>query len=207
MLKKKLFLPLMIVLALALTACTTDNGNVKDDTNTPPVENEKPGDDNSDADVPGEDMGQKYGEIKIKPMEAFDKYMETYPDTMVSKLELDKEMGKYVYQVEGFDAEKEYELKMDPVNGDVLKEDTDSDVIDDGDDDKEEAITKANVEKIEALIDKALNEAGKDANIDQWTLEVKNGKAILEVEIDKEGLDNVEYKYDVETGELVETDE
>lgn len=206
MLRKKFFLPLLVVLALALTACTTDDGK-KQDSGTPPVENETPGDDNSDVNVPGENLGQEYSQIKIKPMEAFDKYMEMYPDTMVAKLELDKDMGKYVYKVEGFDTEKEYELKMDPINGDVLKEDTDSDIIDDGDDDKEEAITKANVEKVEGLVEKALKEAGEGANIDQWTLEVNNGKAMLEVEIDKKGLDNVEYTYDVETGELVETDE
>lgn len=203
MLKKKIILPFIIALALTLAACTTDDGNVDPNLDTAPVEDETQGNETKGDETLEDDKIKEYSDIKIKPTEVFDKYMEKYPDTIVKKIQMDRDMGKYVYKIEGFDNEKEYELKIDPVNGDILKEDIDTLDYDD----KEEAITKANVEKIEGIVDKALKEVGEDAKLEEWTLEVENGKTLIEVEMERKGYDDFEYTYDIETGELVEKDD
>lgn len=222
MFKKKLFLPILIALVVVLAACSPDNGggpepDVPADT-PPPTGNEVPSDEDieePDAEKPDteepdteEPSGENqdgdasvYSNIKIKPEEAFDIYMDKYPDTKVKKLEVDTDMGKYVYKVEGFDGANEYEVKIDPINGDILKEEKDSD------DDNEVEISRAHAEKVQALVDKALEEAGADSELEEWTLDTNNGKAMLEVEIDRQGKDDIEHTYDVESGELVEKDD
>ena len=183
MLKKRSILPLLVVLVLTLTACTTDDVDVPD------------------VDVYVERI-ENYEDVKIKPEEAFDNYMEKYPNTMVTKVELDKNLGSYMYKVEGFDSEKEYEIKIHPGNGEVTKAGEEKYLIDD--DDKEDLITKENVDKVQALVDKSLIDAGEDVKLKEWTLDVDDGIAVLEVEIDVKGSNDIEYKYNVETGNLLE---
>lgn len=206
--KKRIFLPLMIVLILLLTACTTDNINPKPNTNTPPVENQeqttgdtaKDGttvDNNKDADI----SKNEYKNIKIKPEEAFDIYMEKYPNTKVKELQLDKEKDQYIYKVKGFEGNKEYEVKIDPINGTIIKEYTETD----RDKDHKEII-RANVEKVMAMVDKAITDSGEDSSLEEWTIDIDDGKVKLEVEINKKGLENEERTYDVETGELLDID-
>lgn len=204
--KKKWLIPLIIVLIVAFTACTAGNGNNADKEDPPPVVDETPDKDTSGDQEPGTDSTNKdnnavaYEDIKLTPLDAFDSYMEKYPNTKVKKVELDQDFGSYVYKVEGFDGEKEYELDIHPITGEIIKEDTDMEKDNDGE------ITKAHVEKVQKIVEGALKEAGEGAKLDQWTLEMEKGKVQVEVEIDKEGFDDVENTYDIE-GNLLEKDE
>ncbi len=100
------------------------------------------------------------------------------------------------------DAAKEYEIRIHPGNGEVTKVGEEKDLIDD--DDKEDLITKEHVEKIQALVDKSLIGAGEDVKLKEWTLDVDDGIAVLEVEVDVKDSNDIEYKYNVETGNLLE---
>lgn len=213
MFKKKLLLPIMIlVIVLSLVACTSDDPDPSMDTT--PVEDEDQGtDDNSTEDesteeTPEEDIEvddvstDEYANIKVKPEEAFDTFMEKYPNSKVKKVQLDKDMGSFIYKVEGFEGNMEYEIKIDPIEGIITKEDTESD-----DDMDDMPITRANVEKVQAIVDKAMAEAGEGAKLEEWTVEEDDGRVELEIEIDRKGFDDQERVYDVETGELIEIDD
>lgn len=218
MFKRKLILPIILSLALVLAACSPDKGDAPEpdvpaDT-PPPIGNEIPKDDDLDEpdveeqedDTPEDPQDSEsvdYENIKLKPEEAFDIFVEKYPDVKVKKVEIDTDYGKYVYKVEGFDSDKEYELKIDPENGDILKDEVESD----DDNDNNIAITRADTEKIQAIVDKALKDAGENSKLDEWTLDTDNGKLMIEVEIDREDADDIEHTYDLETGELVEKDD
>ena len=169
MFKKKVFLPLLVILALALTACTTDDGETNPDTDTTaPVEDQDQTTENEetseDEEIPADQDKTTEDEeatdlssdedtaIKIKPEEAFDIYMGKYPNTKVKKFELDTDYGLYVYEIKGYDNEKRYELKIDTTNGDLVKEDIDLD----NDNDKQGEITRVDVEKVQAMVDKTL---------------------------------------------------
>ena len=190
---KKIFLPLMIILTMVLAACSTSNQDAIDKRSAPPVVNEIA--DNNVAMVGKEDA-------RLTPMEAFDKYMEKYPDTKVEEISLDTNFGSYVYKVEGYDEEKEYKLKISATDGSIVEEkiENNNDYKNDGE------ITKVHIEKIENLVSQALEDGEKGAKLDQWSLEIDNGTAILAVEIDLNGSDDIEYKYNVETGKLIEKD-
>lgn len=214
MFKKKIILPLMVVFALALTGCTTD-GDIDTDPNpeTPPVEDnngEDTGDNDVDVDAPEVDVpdvnvGDEVSDVEIKAMEAYDSFIGKYPDAEITKFELDEDMGTYLYKIEAFDSEKEYEVKMDAKNGEFLKDNVEEELVEG--EDRDEVITKANIEKIDALVEKALAESEEGSTLDKWELEVEDMATILEIKVKQGTLDNIEFKYNVETGELVEKDD
>lgn len=214
MLKKKLFLPIMMGLILTLTAGNTDDVEVEPNPDTPPVEDETTGDTTDEAteedsvknqtdEKLSNDVLENNYEIKIRPEEVFDIYMEKHPDTKVRKIQLDEDNNKYIYKIKGYAGSDEYEVKIDSSNGDIIKEETDRE--DDLDENGE--ITKENVKKIEELVNKVLSDAGENSRLDEWTLKAKKGRAELEIEVDREGADDFEHTYDVETGELLEMDD
>lgn len=56
---------------------------------------------------------QLRGEIKITVEEAISTYSTIFPDATITKIDLNAELGRYVYQIEGVDAQTEYELTID----------------------------------------------------------------------------------------------
>lgn len=198
MLKKIWFLSLILLLGLSLTACTESPSPTVDNEEQTPIVDEV---EKTEAQDGKTSINIGYDDIKLSPIEAYEIYIEKYPNAKVTQVQLDKDLGSYVYKIEGIDNNKEYEISLNPVTGKIIKEDTDMEV--DNDDNGE--ITKSHVEKIENLVNMALKDSGEASKVDEWSLEFDDGRIILEVEIDKKGLDD-EYKYDVETETLIEKD-
>ena len=196
MLNKKILLPFIILLIFTLAACTTNNIEKNPIPDSPVVEEHIP-DNNTD-----ENLVQEGNETKIMPIAAFDLYMDKYPTTKVRKIELDSDRGIYAYKVKGYENGIEYELKLDPTNGDILKEESEKE----NDLEKDGEITRTNVEKIEEFVNKVLQEAGEGSILDEWTLKAKNGRPIVEIEVDLPNGKDLEHTYDIETGELIEAD-
>lgn len=202
--KKRLLIILSaLVLIFAMVACTP-----KEPEEAPPTEEDTP-DIEEPVELPEEpivddkDDKVSYEEIVLTPIEAFDIYREEYPDRLVTKIELDKYFGSYVYKIEGYKDDEETEVKIEPVNGDII----DTDIELDMDLDSQEEITIANVEKIQEFLDKSLLDAGAGTMVDEWTLEWDDGILELEIDIDLPEGGDIDYTYNIETGELIEKDE
>ncbi len=202
--KKRLLIILSaLVLIFAMVACTA-----KEPEEAPPTEEDTP-DIEEPVELPEEpivddkDDKVSYEEIVLTPIEAFDIYREEYPDRLVTKIELDKYFGSYVYKIEGYKDDEETEVKIEPVNGDII----DTDIELDMDLDSQEEITIANVEKIQEFLDKSLLDAGAGTMVDEWTLEWDDGILELEIDIDLPEGGDIDYTYNIETGELIEKDE
>lgn len=219
MFRKRLLIPFMVILALFLTACGTDNTNNKQD----PADNQNAADnevvdnannqqdtgDNQDAmnnEVtdnanPGV-VDDDFANFRITPEGAFDIFMEKHPDATVDKMQVEKSMGNFLYKVEGYDEMREYETEIHPLTGEITKDDNEADNDMDG-----MELTRPLIEKVTAIVDKAIADAGEGALLHEWTLEMDDGIAELEVEIDKKGLGQVEYTYNAETGKLIDMDD
>ena len=206
MFKKKIFLPIIIlVLVVSLAACTSDNDETGLD--TPAVDNQDEIQDVEDDiivdDVEDTDIvANSYEDLVVLPEEAFDIFIEKYPSVKVDKIKLDRDMGIYYYKIEGFLDNSEYEVKIDPIDGSIIKEKIEND-----DDMDEVEISRDNIAKIKALVDKALHETSEDAVLDEWTVEMDDGILELKLEIERKGLDEIERTYNLETGELIELDD
>ncbi len=201
--KIKLIVFSIIILSLTLTACTPgqENPAVTDTIGQTPSTGETDKGDktpNSDSSDQG-DEATTYEDITLTFSDAFNIYTKKFPNTKVKKVELDTDYGVYVYEAEGYDGVKKYEIKIHPISGEVLKEEIEDDNNHHGE------LTIDHTDKVEEIIKMALSKAGENALIKEVTLKDKKGKIEIEVEIDKDGSGDIEYTYDI-NGTLIETD-
>ena len=215
--KKKWIFPLMFILvvSLVLTGCTNDPAedeieDAQDAADDAQDEIEDAGDDAQDAvedaqdevddtaqDAEEEVRDMNYEDITLTAEDVFDKFMELHPDAKIKEIDLDKELMEYQYVVEGYDNENDYEVKINPVNGEVISDDSETVGLDDED----EEIKKEHLANVDSIIEKAKAEDGSDSELDEWNISVEDGKVVMDVEI---GL--TEYSYDMETETLLEKD-
>lgn len=203
---KKWLLSIMLVLivSLVITGCTNDADNSVEDTVDnagdaieDTVDDAKDAVDDTAKDVEDEVREMNYEDIVVTPEEAFDKFMELHPGSKVIEIDLDKELMEYQYVVEGYDNENDYEVKINPIDGMIISDDSEAFDMDD----ENAEITKDHLAKINSIIDKAIAEDGSDSELDEWNISVEDGKVIMDVEI---GL--TEYSYDMDTEMLIEAD-
>lgn len=207
MIKKKWIIFIVFVLAIILSACTgnSPNNNSDEQISTGDSANTDTNQDtNPDSHINNTDTTTNvvYEDIKLTPGEVFNIYVKKYPDVKVNKLALDFDRGSYVYEVEGYDDSNKYELKIGPVDGKILKEEQKQ-----RDDNDTGEITIENVDKIPELIDKALKDAGNSYKVDEWELKFQNGQSIFEIEVVDVNDHDIEYKYNINTMELIEKDQ
>ena len=135
----------------------------------------------------------------ISPVEIFGKYMAKYPGTKVKEIELESKGDYYVYEIEGYDKNNRYELKIHSTSGKILKEEVEKNEGSYG------KITGKHLEKVPDLVTSALKDAGKGAILHEWEVEFDDGRPELEIEIKiKEQNKKIEYEYNLETGKLIE---
>ena len=138
---------------------------------------------------------------KLTKEEAFDNFKKLHPDAKVESLGLEAEGPDLLYKIDGYDAEKEYEVTINAVTGDVIKDEfevekTQGNVAD---------VKKDMLAKIDGFVEKAIAEAGDGFIATDYTLEFDNGKYLVEVEVEKDVKD-ISYAYDVASGNLIEKD-
>src|SRR5699024_4044677 len=102
-------LALIIVLSVGIVGCNNDTDDtqtgdpdIKDKVEDVEDDIKDPVDDTvKDAEDSARDMN--YEDIKIRPEEAFDKFMELHADTKINQFNLDKGLMEYKYEIEGYD--------------------------------------------------------------------------------------------------------
>lgn len=138
----------------------------------------------------------------LQKEEAYDKFVEAHKDVTITSFELTEENGTPVYQINGYDAENEYEVKLNSEDGSVVKEEKEAL---EADDKNKQEITKDMLAKIDEFIDKADKEVEDGYVINEYSLESDNGKLIIDLEYIN-GTKDVSFEYDFESGELLEKD-
>lgn len=182
-------LSIILTMILVLTACTT-----------------KPADDNLNTGEPSigrpldSDNPALIWDIELSPEEAYDIFKNVYPEAEVKEMELDKKDNFYIYEIEGYEGNIKHEMKIDPYDGNVLKVDTEIEGKEKGE------ILREDLAEIPGLIKKALNDAGEGFQPKEWGLEIKLGKIIFEVDVIDSKYREIEYKYDLKTGDLIKKD-
>lgn len=136
-------------------------------------------------------------DIVLSPAEAFDLYVEKYPETTIIEIELELESGSYVYKVKGFDESKEYKLYINPYTKEIVEV---NEKISKG---MVTKIMRKHTDEIQELVDKTIKEAGEDSKLDEWSLEVDEGKLELKVELILKNKESQKYKYNLNTKELI----
>lgn len=137
-------------------------------------------------------------EFKVSLTDAVDKFKEAFAEDgiEVESVELDEDDGKFVYDVQGFKDNNEYEATIDAETGEVLSQEQDQD--DDTQDDI--AIDFASIITPEDAMQKALE--NNKGYVKGWELEHSDDYGKLVYDIDIEDGDDV--AIDAETGDIVE---
>ena len=193
--KLSMFL-IMTLCAMVLIACQSDNedqtdpGNEDDDTDI--VENDDTESDEDDADK------TDYDQIEVSVEDAFDQYKDEHPDAKVNEIELELEDDTYEYKLEGYDGNTQYEMTIDAFSGEVLADEKESE------NDEEGEIEKADLDKIDEYVNEALEDAGDDYWVKEWELKIKSDYVKFDVELKNDDGDKNKYKYDYESGELLD---
>ena len=127
--------------------------------------------------------------------EAIDAFYTHYGDDAIelTGADLDEEDGKYIYSVKGYKDGEEFEAEFDANSLDLIKEERETE-----DDTNILAIEKDNIIIAKEAMEKAL-EGQEGAWVKEYELEVENGKAIYDIDIE----DGKDIKIDAATGEIL----
>lgn len=129
-----------------------------------------------------------------------------YPEAKITSLQLDTDFGRYFYEIEGVDQQKEYQVEMNAETGEFTKEKVETLDADEQNGVKmqEEALDLTNIISRE----QATTLAEKEAKVGQatdWKLEKELGITYWEVKV-KEGQQKIEVKIDAHSGKILTTE-
>lgn len=129
-----------------------------------------------------------------------------YPEAKITSLQLDTDFGRYFYEIEGVDQQKEYQVEVNAETGEFTKEKVETLDADEQNGVKmqEEALDLTNIISRE----QATTLAEKEAKVGQatdWKLEKELGITYWEVKV-KEGQQKIEVKIDVHSGKILTTE-
>lgn len=129
-----------------------------------------------------------------------------YPEAKITSLQLDTDFGRYFYEIEGVDQQKEYQVEVNAETGEFTKEKVETLDADEQNGVKmqEEALDLTNIISRE----QATTLAEKEAKVGQatdWKLEKELGITYWEVKV-KEGQQKIEVKVDAHSGKILTTE-
>lgn len=204
--KKILLTTLGLGLALTLTACgpkneKADAPNAKNNAAVEASANKNASKNKADAQTKEETAINKGAVANLDRGIAFDGFKKLHPDAKVESFQLEVEDGKAYYKVEGYDAKNEYEITVDAVTGEIVKNESKAEKTSD----KTADIQLAMLESVDKFMEEALKDAGQGYEAGEYEVELDNGKYVVNVEVVK-GKKDITYKYDLESGKLIEKD-
>lgn len=204
--KKILMTTLGLGLALTLTACgpkneKADNPNAKNNAAVEANANKNANKKATDAQTKEETAINKGAVANLDRGIAFDGFKKLHANAKVESFQLEVENGKAYYKVSGYDAEKEYEVTVDAVTGDIVKDEFEAENTS-----AKTADVQLNmIEAVDKYMDEALKDAGQGFEAGEYEVEFEDGKYVVTVEV-VNGTKDISYTYDYETGKLIEKD-
>lgn len=204
--KKILMTTLGLGLALTLTACgpkneKADNPNAKNNAAVEANANKNANKKAADAQTKEETAINKGAVANLDRGIAFDGFKKLHANAKVESFQLEVENGKAYYKVSGYDAEKEYEVTVDAVTGDIVKDEFEAENTSA----KTADVQLEMIEAVDKYMDEALKNAGQGFEAGEYEVEFEDGKYVVTVEV-VNGTKDISYTYDYETGKLIEKD-
>lgn len=189
---KKILLGSFVVLALLLMAgCTAKTPT------TEPTKNEQKATTTS----------EKESAVAVSLEKVTTAFEKKYTEAKIISVQLDTDFGRYLYEIEGVDNQKEYQVEVNAETGKFTKEKVETLDADEqnGVKMKEEALDLTNIISRE----QATTLAEKEAKVGQatdWKLEKELGITYWEVKL-KEDQQKIEVKIDAHSGKILTTEQ
>ncbi|MBC2250579.1 PepSY domain-containing protein [Listeria sp. FSL L7-0123] len=138
--------------------------------------------------------------------DAINAFKEKHGDAEISSVELEKNLGKYVYKVDGISNDNEYEMKFNAETKEQLSDETDKlDREDAGGVEKEnEKISLDGIKTPKEAMDKAVTEQAGD--VTSWKIERELDTTYYEVTV-KQDNKKYEIKLNAKTLDVLQTEQ
>ncbi|MGY3765481.1 PepSY domain-containing protein [Vagococcus vulneris] len=210
--KKYIILSLILITVGALTACSKQA-----QTNTIPSSSRaqlssatrsKSSEAATDSSSASTVSSSEIGKVKVTVKEVIDIFKQAHHNADITSLELDSKSGKYLYTIEGVDADKEYEMDIDASTKEVTKnkdEHLDREAKSEAER-KEDALDTSDVISVGKAISIAEGAAGfgkatelkldKELNVTYWSVSVKEGTKEMDIKINAKTGDVLEVEND-----------
>lgn len=130
-------------------------------------------------------------------------FTDKYPGASIAEISFERETKSAQYEIEGFDETHEYDIKISAKDGSVIKEEAEKDRTSEN-----KAIDLSLLTKVDDLIENAFQDAGQDYSLNSYSVDFEESGSYNQLDIEvktKDGMD-IEYEYNLETGELVKKD-
>ncbi len=129
--------------------------------------------------------------------EVVDIYMGEYPNAQIQKVDYDKDSGDWTYEITGVSENREYEVEINAVSGDIIK-------VDENDVDDDAYLAFDTIITPEEAIEIAKTALAEEADVlEGWELDVDDNRTKYDIEFEGS---NRDVKLDAETGEVIEID-
>lgn len=194
---KKYILALVLVFAFGFVGCqktappaTPSKMDTKSETKINNTDNEKADDEKVEANINLADA------IKV--------FTDKYPEASIEQISFDAYNQVKKYEIEAFDKSNEYEIEISAKDGSIIKDKVEKDNTS-----NKKSIDTGLISKVDALIEAVIKDAGQGYKLDSYSIDYGESGAHNELDIevkDSNGKDK-EYKYNLETSELIEKDQ
>lgn len=181
---KKIALAIVLLSALTVAGCSRQGNN-------PPPAESKPANSSMSSDTNQSKVG--IVQLKVSTEDAIQRYRETYPDTDITSISLEYKLGRPIYQIEGVDDTKEYELTINADTNDILQQKDENLDHDDQNKRQEEALQLDGILNADKIAEIAHSNARgsvvemeltKDLGTTYWEVKLEDGKLETELKID-----------------------
>ncbi|WP_054251649.1 PepSY domain-containing protein [Neofamilia massiliensis] len=202
----KRFKKLMLVLGLTSLLAACGSGNVIEKTEKKVDDLDEKVETKVEEKLDEKGLGDKDSDTNIAGLESKDTFLSLdevagafydnfgSTDIQIEKISLEEDDRVLVYNIEGFDEEKEYELELNAENGQIISQEVDSNDL--NDDDYGIALDLI-VTPAQAMEGALVTNEG--TSVKEWKLEAEKNGIFYEVEL----YDDIEVKVNAETGEVI----
>lgn len=186
---------LVLVFAFAFVGCQKANTTTPTDTNT---KNETQVTDTTD-----EKSTDQAATENISLEDALKVFTDKYPKANIEDISFDVDNNIAKYEIEAFDDSNEYDMEIAAKDGSIIKDKSEKDNTTD-----KKAIDTSLISKVDDFVAETIKDAGSDYYLDSYSMDYEESGAYtqLEVEVKNSNGKDIEYKYNMETGELIKKD-
>lgn len=135
--------------------------------------------------------------------DAIQRYQETFPNTDITSISLERRQGDPVYKIEGVDNSKEYELSLNAQTNEVVRQ-RDEDLDNDDQNEQHDTLQVDGILSVDQIADVAQSNA--QGSIEEFELKEDSGTTYWEVKL-KDGNNETEIKIDAQTGDVLEQEQ
>ncbi|EAG9324288.1 hypothetical protein CW897_11560 [Listeria monocytogenes] len=197
MYKKLVTVGVAVLLLGALSACSSNDDKDTSSNNSSQESTSSKSDNNDSLQNKNFDMSYE---------DAINAFKDKHSDAEISSVELEENLGKYVYKVEGISNDNEYEMKFNAETKKQLSDETDKlDQEDAGGVKKEnEKLSLDGIKTPKDAMDKAITEQAGD--VTSWKIEREIDTTYYEVTV-KQDNKKYEIKLNAKTLEILQTEQ